>query len=1608
MGKTPRGGFCCFALPLFFINTHMFQDLGIIYCPAQITQFSVVKQDMGDKTINATAIVDYQDTAEQDSRLWEVEYEGERYVAFNPTPQISKDNTMINAQVQIVFKHWAIYELQRHYFTTLFGVGTDAYVPDKYVTSIPLTLPQFCDLLQDVLTYYHGVGKFAVDLCEEAELGADTEPTVVSISNSYIWDVLIKLHELYSVRWEIFTSGDTCHIRVGYGSTEVGHILHYGYEGGLLKIERQVPNENVRNILLGRGGEKNLPFRYFKDIEPNNPTFPADPDWLPELKNVHFTELRSSEFRDYVQGWKTNPNRSRSGVPNLAPKDMARYEVDEYYRKGCDDVRFNPPEYVKDDTSIAKFGELWGALSNNSDIYPTIQKRVIEGIGRVDEVVAADKITTDILERPKPQATTIVVSAARPQTCAIAPNGMTTCTIQGGIFSVAEGCTANFVLGNPEITNYRVGGAGKSYKAANAAEKSKLQILETSIVINGGNSSVGLPSGIYTCAVNVKFQNTNSEEMMFEIAYSPTLIQATADAQQDSGTWSIWIKNLWQTAANAGETPEAYTHRVWDSILGDKENGEASVCFSDGDLSSSEDYTFPILGVEFDDSESINGTPSEWRLILGKSTADFDALGVLRPSKSLQAKAGDHFYFTGIELPHQYVLWAEKALHDYKVDELNKSKQITPTYVVTLDEIRLNDPIDEGGRTLSDVLQEGCSVRLRDAKIIPYAPYETLYIQSVTKNYSADNLNPSVEIVLGNDYETAASAVATLASEVSAIRHQLGGSLGNIEQIVRLVGDKLYLRKDGVEELSVSPTEFSEKISSEHFRNGMIGGNGWGLFKDANNNWVLETDCINVRKQMQVNDLIINQVQARGGMVVESAAAIEVVQVVPLLLGYQCLFDTKGGSVMNTFKVGDIAYCQRFESGITSPKYYKREVTAVDANSIILSRTGDGAGEPAEGDVIVQFGHVSDPARQSVIVRDVLNGGYERFIDGLNSVSASGQEYYFVGKQAGMYNGKARFYLGNDDNFIEFKNGKLTIKGEMTVASTFGGKSFEEVIKGAQAYNFAQNTSVAKTITFPITLSSGVTERIYDVEEGIYDTDPATISFDYNLLATSGSVISYGERPTLEVKLRYERDKLSGGLIGGGEITTPITPTRPRAQVAGGTIEQLTTATVVEVTTNAQLDRAAHRFVLNGFKPAINSMYNYTLKSVLLYIKDCTNGRVEIKNFMAEKSEVASKWVPNPHDTDYLTTALKGSTSVNGGLILTNAVEVKNGEGNVTAGMSGSNSSGEDIAFWAGGTYEQAVGRTANFGVFANGDAYASKNTIRFKPDKVEVGDHLQLTKDGLDMKIQGVSKFSLGNAEVNEKHAMLARLSIISERISFWEEAHVNRSETGGYLLPTVGTRGSTINLGYLPRGTRVYLPEATFAYIDSHGRYFCSPNTYLEHNFIPVLLITLTGKTSEGADFSQGFSVRGCNTDNSGVPTYNIPAGTTLFTPNYDLQDAVIHVRFLNKVSVDDRAKYLGYAEWAETCQVEERVTQLGGKLQICAEYPKAQHMQIGNNGVKFQYNNTAMFQTGDYWGVRCGRYGVAATTNGLMVLDAYNTADGWIDLKSWVRKMIDNRSL
>lgn len=1334
---------------------------------ATLSHATVNLADMGEKTITTQVKIDGS-VVPDFSQDWEVEFQGEKYIMPLRQPQGAKENTSLNSTIDLTFQHWAIYQLKRWMFFTVQPVETDTAVADKYIADVILNLGDFCNLFGQVLRHYYG-DTITIDLNDDPDTGWQykKEATPISINHSYIWDVLIKLYELFAVRWSIEPNGDSSHyvIKVGYPAKELDHPFEYGFVGGLLKVERQVQSEDIRNMLLGRGGEKNIPKYYFKK-SPDEEKWRSDPDWIEELANIYFTNLMPATFRSYVQGWKA---AHIAKYPGYAAVGESNAYAPWAYRKGYTVSRFDPVEFVKDDESIAKYGELWGGLENNEDIYPTIQGATITGLGRIDEVVAVEEITSDDVEESVDNDASIIFFRSWNVTAMNVAPGRSATASQTFSFSVEEGHYKDLFINPIVLKAYKPG--EEDLLRTNDAEVSSYSI--TVVPADGGEpvSASGIPPGNYLCTFEVEVKNlTTNDALNITAGDEHSALMSATSKKQWSRTWNIWVKNLWTTQKGLaedgtviwGETDEEYAERVWRPILGDRNSGKAKVMFSTGSLSLSDDYEFTIVDIpEYDTSQEFKKTDddgniiatysSHWRITLGKSDAELESTGLYLPNKKQHAVAGDCIIFIGTEPTHKYTVLAEVRLDDYKKDALEDICEIKPTWVVSIDRVRLNSGGIENGAIQQ--LVPGGEITLYDSRFIPDAHTEKLYIQSLTYTYrepSKDDaaLNPDVQVVLSDKYETLANPVSVLQGDVKELQKQLG-SISNVEQIVRRVGDTIYLRKDGMPDRSQSPTRFYSLLTSGNFRSGIIGGTGWGFYKNENGDWVCEADCFKARKDFEVNNLVINQAAWRGGMIVESAAEIEVTSVVDSDLGYECYFDQKGGTVANLFQEDDVAYCNRFTADNNELKFYKRRVVAVSANSITLTKgytpiempdgtidTGvNGSGVPAEKDVIIHFGNYTKPERRYVKVRDVVGGGYERYIENLDSVNAPGTEYYFVGRQSGLYGGAPRWFVGDENGYAKYENREFIVKAKLSVESTVGETPLDEYISGKIPLSEVGGANLLLNSDFADGFDGwAYTKGYVDIRPGAEDGTPRTVQ----IIASGAESFTWAgitQGPT-EYLSASPGENMIASLYAHGDPSSFDKDAWLEVWFYGN--DKAPLATLSSLGEKITPTDSLRRRVVYKFKTPGGTAY----VGVKIYIQQ--NGRLFVDSLKVERGTIATDWTPSPVDQkkrlksfDYLKAALKERTTIDGGLIQSSLLALGytglDGAFHIMAGTNGKydsdNLRGKTIAAWWGGSMVDLFDADGNF--LADPPVDAAKALVRMDGSGYLAGGAIYWGTDG-------------------------------------------------------------------------------------------------------------------------------------------------------------------------------------------------------------------------------------------------------------------------------------
>lgn len=216
--------------------------------------------------------------------------------------------------------------------------------------------------------------------------------------------------------------------------------------------------------------------------------------------------------------------------------------------------------------------------------------------------------------------------------------------------------------------------------------------------------------------------------------------------------------------------------------------------------------------------------------------------------------------------------------------------------------------------------------------------------------------------------------------------------------------DDRYVRKDiaetiqklmsFLEGINVKGTATLEEITllkNIVSKNFAAGGSGFGIYQDADGNYHLDIDFVDIRKKLNVEEIQVQRSTYIGGKQYNTAAGIICKKVEDIGGSYRCYFsttDAEGRTVRNTFAIGDLAISETFALK-TGTTFYWRYVSGCGDDYIDLSKTdcASGSDVPAVGDNIVQLGNRTDTTRQGAIVWDSVTAGgpYVRIYNGIGA-----------------------------------------------------------------------------------------------------------------------------------------------------------------------------------------------------------------------------------------------------------------------------------------------------------------------------------------------------------------------------------------------------------------------------------------------------------------------------------------------------------------------------------------------------------------------------------------------------------------------------------------------
>ena len=487
----------------------------------------------------------------------------------------------------------------------------------------------------------------------------------------------------------------------------------------------------------------------------------------------------------------------------------------------------------------------------------------------------------------------------------------------------------------------------------------------------------------------------------------------------------------------------------------------------------------------------------------------------------------------------------------------------------------------------------------------------------------------------------------------------------------------------------------------------LVGKNGSGItvLEDGTSQAVV--DRLYVKIKAVFDELEVKKKTHVGGEQILSPAGMKCVRVEELDESYRCFFlsEVDGITINNEFTVGTLALAQEFNikegtSHNVSNRYYWREVTGVGSDYIDLSKTNadKDSDVPVAGDDIIGLGHLTDITRQASIILSSVNETSPSiiFYQGINSFSLAGKEVIGLGfdKSTGhaYINVYGDAYIGAKDKstYIRYsQKGGVDIKGMFHIEKgSTGWKNMEGLPDEIQAAaDLAQEAkdAIDNAAVGSVNLlrNSGFT--------GDYETEDLSAATE--LSADTELFSKQLEYWTGVATVSADSDAGSGYSAAIGSLSQSVSLIKGESYVisykAKGTSVSVSCGSFsVSQPLTSSYQRYTHKITFNG-------------SGIFL-----VSGTATVCDLQLERGTIATDWKPSILDNDkatagfqsinYIASAIKdGSVDILGGLILANMIQLGNYKDGkmqkVTAGVSGIYNDDDDVAFWAGGTLQQAI-----------------------------------------------------------------------------------------------------------------------------------------------------------------------------------------------------------------------------------------------------------------------------------------------------------------------------
>ena len=679
-----------------------------------------------------------------------------------------------------------------------------------------------------------------------------------------------------------------------------------------------------------------------------------------------------------------------------------------------------------------------------------------------------------------------------------------------------------------------------------------------------------------------------------------------------------------------------------------------------------------------------------------------EGLKLYFPYKDYNIRGGDKFVLLYIDMPDVYIQAASQRLLAAAKKYLAKNDYVRYSYEPKVDDIFMarqhDEAIARGEVSIHDTLKEGDLMLFTDTDlgIDGSIIIDTLIIKE------GEGIIPQYTITLKDE-----KTVGTLEKIQNQIDSIVSGGQGSggynsnqIKSLIKSFGSNFFLSKL-ISDTANGLITFLKGL--------LIGRNGSGITVLENGMSQAVVDYLYVKVKAVFDELEVKKKTYVGGEQVISHAGMKCNRVDELDDVYRCYFkeEEDGIEIENQFTPGSLAIAQEcnIKAGVShhvGNRHYWRLVTAVGENYIDLSKTVcDPNVEndvPVAGDDIVGLGHKTDITRQAAIILSSVNEVSPSIImyQGINDFTLTGKDV--ISFDFDKSTGKARMkvygdaYIGDKDRttYMEYTQDKgVDIKGMFHIEQgSTGWRNMEglpdEIQAAADLAQKAQDAiDNAAVGSVNLLRNSGFT--------GDYESE--TLSSDTQLSADTDLYSKQLKYWTGVATVSADSTAGSGYSAAIGSLSQSVSLIKNENYVISFKAKGVSVAvscgdfsTTQPLTSSYQ--RYTHKITFNG--------------SGIFLI----SGTATVCDLQLERGTIATDWKPSILDNDksiagfqainYIASAIKdGSVDILGGLILANMIQLGNYKDDklqkVTAGVSGIYNDDDDVAFWAGGTLQQAI-----------------------------------------------------------------------------------------------------------------------------------------------------------------------------------------------------------------------------------------------------------------------------------------------------------------------------